>query len=184
MEADNNKSFIDRHPNVTSIVSVIVWFVVIALMWVFTSCKGSQNYVEIVKWDTLHVYHTDTIHDVHNDTIREKVVVTVHDSIIKQTIITNVVNEQGDVVHTEKETNNEVWHNADTNTSFIQHTVDSLLQAKMDSIYHSVDNNEMVVVEKQKSWWEKFTDWVKRPFLFIGIVVVIGAIIWFAWKTK
>ncbi|MDD6017110.1 MAG: hypothetical protein PUC18_12700 [Prevotellaceae bacterium] len=178
------KSFIDRHPNATSVISVLVWFAFIALLALCTSCKGTQNYVEIVKWDTLHVYHTDTIREIHNDTIREKVVITIHDSIIKQTIITNVVNEQGDVVHTEKETNNEVWHNADTSSSLIQHTVDSLLQAKMDSIYNASHKDKPVVVERQKSWWEKFTDAVRNHFAWIGFIILIGGIIWFAWKTK
>ena len=183
MERKNKKSFIDKHPNITSVVGVIVWFAVIALMAVFTGCK-SKEYVEIVKTDTLHVYHTDTIREVHNDTIRERVVVTVHDSIIKQTIITNVVNEQGEIIHSEKETNNETFHNSDTNSSLIQHTVDSILQAKMDSIYNASHEDKPVIVERQKSWWEKFMDAVKKPFVFIGILVVIIGIAWLLIKFK
>lgn len=176
-----NKSFTERHPNITSVVSVVVWFVFIALLALCTSCKGTQNYVEIVKWDTLHVYHTDTIREIHNDTIREKVVITIHDSIIKQTIITNVVNEQGDVVHTEKETNNEVWHNADTSSSLIQHTVDSLLQAKMDSIYNASHEDKPVVVEVEKPvpWYSKVWNWIVSKFAWIGLGVLIIALLYY-----
>ena len=178
------QSFIDKHPNVTSIVSVIVWFVVIALMAFFTSCKGTQNYVEIVKTDTLHVYHTDTLKVVHNDTIYSVITQTVHDSIVRETIVKEVVNELGEIIHTEKETNNSVFHNSDTNSSLIQHTVDSILQAKMDSIYNASHKDKPVVVERQKSWWEKFTDAVRNHFAWIGFIILIGGIIWFAWKTK
>lgn len=178
------ESFINRHPNVTSIVSVIVWFVVLAIMWIFTSCKGAQNVVEIHTSDTIHVYRTDTIREVHNDTIKEKVVTIVRDSIIREIIVTNTIDQNGNVVQTEKETNNEVWHNSDTNTSLIQHTVDSLLQAKMDSIYNSSHDEKPVLVEKQKTWWEKFTDAVKNHFAWIGFVLLIAGIIVFAWKTK
>lgn len=182
MEANNNKSFIDKHPNATSIVSVIIWLAVIALMAFFTSCKGTQNYVEIVKTDTLHVYHTDTLRIVHNDTIYSVITQTIHDSIVRETIVKEVVNELGEIIHTEKETNNSVFHNSDTNSSLIQHTVDSILQAKMDSIYNASHEDKPVVVERQKSWWEKFTDSIKKPFIWIGIIVVIAAIIYLILK--
>ena len=180
MEVNNNKSFIDRHPNVTTVCSVIVWVITLAIMWAFTSCKGSQNVVEIHTSDTIHVWHTDTMKIVHNDTVYSVKVETKHDSIIIKEKY--YLDADGNVTLTEKE--KESYHNNEKDSQFIQHTVDSLLQAKMDSIYNSSHEDKPVVVEKQKSWWEKFTDWVKRPFLFIGIAVVIGAIIWFAWKTK
>lgn len=178
------KHFTERHPNATSVISVLVWFAFIALLALCTSCKGSQQIVEIVKTDTLHVYHTDTLKVVHNDTIYSVITQTVHDSIVRETIVKEVVNELGEVIHSEKETNNEVWHNADTSSSLIQHTVDSLLQAKMDSIYNASHEDKPVVVERQKSWWEKFTDAVRNHFAWIGFIILIGGIIWFAWKTK
>lgn len=178
MEANNNKSFIDRHPNVTSIVSVIIWFVVIALMTFFTSCKGMQNYVEIVKTDTLHVYHTDTLKVVHNDTIYSFKVETKHDSIIIKEKY--YLDAEGNVTLTEKE--KESYHNNEKDSQFIQHTVDSILQAKMDSIYNASHEDKPVVVERQKSWWEKFTDSIKKPFIWIGVIVVIAAIIYLILK--
>ena len=180
MEANNNKSFIDRHPNVTSIVSVIAWFAVIALMAFFTSCKGTQNYVEIVKTDTLHVYHTDTMKIVHNDTVYSVKVETKHDSIIIKEKY--YLDADGNVTLTEKE--KESYHNNEKDSQFIQHTVDSLVQAKVDSIYQSKHEDKPVLVEKQKTWWEKFVDGVKSHFAWIGVIVLIVGIVWFAWKTK
>lgn len=170
------KSFIDRHPNATSVVGVIVWFIAIALMALFTGCSsGKPNIVEIVKTDTLHVYHTDTMKVVHNDTIYSVKVQTVHDSIIKTTIITKVVNEEGEVVHSEKETNNEVFHNSDTNSQLIQHTVDSILQAKMDSISHASCVEEPVIYEVEKStpWYKRIWQNIKDNFAAIGFTFII-----------
>lgn len=178
------KTFTERHPNITSVVSVVVWFVFIALLALFTSCKGSQKVVEIVKTDTLHVYHTDTLKVVHNDTVYSVVTKVVHDSIVKQIVIKEVVDDQGNVLHTEKETNNEVWHNSDTNSSLIQHTVDSILQAKMDSLYHAqyVEKPVVVEVEKPMPWYKKIWNWIISRFAWIGITVVILTILYFVLK--
>ena len=176
------KHFIDRHPNATSVISVLVWFAFIALLALCTSCKGAQKVVEIVKTDTLHVYHTDTMKVVHNDTVYSVVTQVVHDSIVKEIIIKEVVNELGEVIHSEKETNNSVFHNSDTNSSLIQHTVDSILQVKMDSIYNSKYNEKPVIVEKPTPWYTKAWNWIVAKLAWIGLGVLILAIIYFVWK--
>lgn len=167
--------FIDKHPNITSVVSVIIWFAAIALLAVFTGCKPQQHIVEIVKTDTLHVYHTDTLKVVHNDTVYSVVTQVVHDSIVKETIIKEVVNELGEVIHSEKETNNEVFHNSVTDSQLIQHTVDSILQIKMDSIYQSKHEDKPVIVEVEKStpWYQKTWQWIKDRLAYLGITVLI-----------
>lgn len=174
---------IDKHPNLTSVVSVILWFATLAFLAVMTGCK-STKLVEIVKADTLHVYHTDTMKVVHNDTIFSIKVETKHDSIIREVIIKEVVNENGDVIHTEKETNNEVWHNSETNSQLIQHTVDSILQVKLDSINHSSheDNPVIVEVEKPTTWYKKVWNWIVGKFAWIGLGVVVLAVLYFVWK--
>ena len=174
------KSFIDRHPNATTVISVVVWFVFLAILALFTSCKGTQKVVEIVKTDTLHVYHTDTMKVVHNDTIYSIVTQVVHDSIVKETIIKEVVDELGNIIHTEKETNNEVWHNSDTNSSLIQHTVDSILQAKLDSISHISHEDHPVIVEVEKPtpWYTKAWNWIVGRFAWVGLAVVIAFVVY------
>lgn len=174
------KSFIDRHPNATTVISMVVWFVFITLLALFTSCKGSQQVVEIVKTDTLHVWHTDTLKVVHNDTVYSIVTQTVHDSIVKETIIKEVVNELGEVIHTEKETNNSVFHNSDTNQQLIQHTVDSILQAKLDSISHVSHEDHPVIVEVEKPtpWYSKVWNWIIGKFAWVGLAVVIGFVVY------
>ena len=168
-----------RHPNLTSVVSVIIWFATLAILAVMTGCK-STKLVEIVKTDTLHVYHTDTMKIVHNDTVYSIVTQVVHDSIVKETIIKEVVNELGEVIHSEKETNNEVWHNSDTNSSLIQHTVDSILQVKMDSIYNASHEDKPVIVEVEKitPWYTKAWNWIVGKFAWIGLGVVILVVIY------
>ena len=164
-------NFFDRHPNLTSVLATIAFFGFIILCVLFGSCKPTE--LEIVKTDTLHVYHTDTVHSSHTDTIRLTVTQIIHDSIIKQTIITNVVNEAGEVVHSEKETNNEVWHNSDTNSQLIQHTVDSLLKVKMDSLYQSSHDNETTVIEKEEPWYKKLGG-ILKTILWIVLCLLVG----------
>lgn len=175
-----NKSFIERHPDLVSVGSVVVWFAVIALLAICTSCKPQQHIVEVIKTDTLHVWHTDTLKVVHNDTIYSIVTQTVHDSIVKETIIKEVVNELGEVIHSEKETNNEVFHNSDTNSQFIQHTVDSILQAKMDSINQSqyVEKPVIVEVEKPTPWYTKVWNWIVGKFAWIGLTIVVAFVVY------
>lgn len=150
-------------------------FVLTFMLCNFGCKSGKPNIMEIVKTDTLHVYHTDTMKVVHNDTIYSIVTQVVHDSIVKETIIKEVVDELGNVLHTEKETNNEVWHNSDKNSELIQHTVDSILQSKLDSISHiSHDDNPVIVeVEKPTPWYQKAWNWVVGKLATIGLGVLI-----------
>lgn len=179
------RHFIDRHPYLATAIFIVAWAFFMAVCITFTSCKGSQKVVEIVETDTLHVYHTDTLRVVHNDTIYSIVKETVHDSIIRETIIKEVVDELGNVLHSEKETNNEVWHNSDTNSQFIQHTVDSILQAKLDSINHAsyVEKPVVVEVEKPTPWYKKMWNWIVGKFAWIGLAVIIGAVLYYLWKN-
>lgn len=162
-------NFAKKHPNIASVVSVILFFAMMAVLSVLAGCKSSHQVVTIVTTDTLHVYHHDTLKVVHNDTIREVITKVVHDSIIKGTIIKEVVNELGEVIHSEKETNNEVWHNSDTNSQLTQHTVDSLVQAKVDSIYASKYKEKPVIVEVEKStpWYKKTWNWIVNKFAYL-----------------
>lgn len=172
------KNFIERHPDITSITCTVLFLVAMALLTF--SCKSGQQIVEIVKTDTLHVYHTDTLRVVHNDTVYSIIKETVHDSIIRETIIKEVVDELGNIIHTEKETNNEVWHNSDTNSQLIQHTVDSLLKVKIDSLYHANHEDHPVIVEVEKPtpWYQKIWNWIVGKFAWIGLAFVIAFLIY------
>ena len=183
MEKNLFDRFLERHPGATTVIAFFVWISFFAALALCTSCK-STRVVEVVRTDTLHLYHTDTLKVVHNDTIYSIVKETVHDSIIRETIIKEVVDELGNIIHTEKETNNEVWHNSDTNSQLIQHTVDSILQAKIDSISHSSYQEKPVVVEveKPKAWYQKVWDWIVGKFAWIGLIVVLGVILYFVLK--
>ena len=66
----------------------------------------------------------------------------------------------------------------------IQHTVDSILQAKIDSISHSSYQEKPVVVEveKPKAWYQKVWDWIVGKFAWIGLIVVLGVILYFVLK--
>lgn len=168
------KDFADRHPALPPTLLVIAWFLTILVLSCLTSCKSTKPVSEvIVTHDTLYVYHTDTVYTSHTDTIKQNVIKVVHDSIIREVIVTKVVDQDGNVIHSEKETNNEVFHNAVEQSQLIQHTVDSILHAKMDSIYHSIDNNEKVVVEKQAQWYEKVLQWAKDRFASLGVLFLL-----------
>lgn len=178
------KHFIDRHLDITTTICVVLWALAMAFVISLSSCKSSQKVVEIVKTDTLHVYHTDTMKIVHNDTVYSVVTQVVHDSIVKETIIKEVVNELGEVIHSEKETNNEHWHNSDNNSKMIQHTVDSILQAKLDSINHTSYQEKPVVVEveKKEPWYAKVWNWIVGKFAWVGLIVIVGVILYFVIK--
>lgn len=171
-----NKSFIERHPDLVSIGSVVVWFAVIALLAICTSCKPQQHIVEVIKTDTLHVYHTDTLKVVHNDTIYSVKVETKHDSIIIKEKY--YLDAEGNVTHSEKE--KEAFHNFVKDAQFIQHTVDSILQAKIDSINHSSHEQEPVIIEVEKPtpWYTKIWNWIISKFAWIGLGVVIVVVIY------
>lgn len=174
------KKFIDKHPSITSVVSIIIWFATIALLAVFTGCRSQQHIVEIVKTDTLHVYHTDTLKVVHNDTVYSVKVETKHDSIIIKEKY--YLDADGNVTHSEKE--KESYHNNEKDSQFIQHTVDSLVQAKVDSIYNSKYNEKPVIVEVEKevAWYTKVWNWIVGKFAWAGLGVVILVVLYFVWK--
>lgn len=165
-----NKSFIERHPDLVSVGSVVVWFAVIALLAICTSCKPQQHIVKVIKTDTLHVYHTDTMKVVHNDTIYSVKVETKHDSIIIKEKY--YLDAEGNVTHSEKE--KEAFHNFVKDAQFIQHTVDSLVQAKVDSIYQSKHEDKPVIVEVEKPtpWYTKVWNWIVGKFAWEGLVFV------------
>ena len=168
------KTFTDRHPALSSVLGVIVWFLIILVLSCLTSCKSTKPVSEvIVTHDTLYVYHNDTIHTSHTDTIRQFVTKVVHDSIIKEIKVTKIVDQDGNVIHSEKETNNETWHNAVEQSQHIQHTVDSILHAKMDSIYQAGHSDHETVVEKQPQWYDKCWQWIKDRFAYIGFIALL-----------
>ena len=166
--------FFEEHPTLASALGVILFLASIAVLSLLAGCKPQQHIIEIVKTDTLHVYHTDTLKVVHNDTVYSVVTQVVHDSIVKETIIKEVVNELGEVIHSEKETNNEVFHNSVTDSQLIQHTVDSLVQAKVDSIYQSKHEDKPVIVEVEKPnpWYQKCWNWIVGKLAWIGLFFI------------
>ena len=120
--------FFDEHPTLASALGVILFLASIAVLSLLAGCKPQQHIVEIVKTDTLHVYHTDTLKVVHNDTVYSVKVETKHDSIIIKEKEKIYLDSDGNVLHSEKEKEKESWHNSDTNSQLIRHTVDSLVQ--------------------------------------------------------
>lgn len=170
----------DKHPNFTSVTAIILMFVTSLMLALLTGCKTSKV-VEVTKTDTLHVYHTDTMKVVHNDTIYSIVTQVVHDSIVKETIIKEVVNEAGEVIHSEKETNNETFHNSVGYSQLIQHTVDSLLKVKIDSIYHSAEKPVVVEVEK-KNWWDRVRIRWGEWTMWVVVGLAIGWAVYVLWK--
>lgn len=145
-----------------------------------TGCHSQQHVAEIVKTDTLHVYHTDTLKVVHNDTVYSVKVETKHDSIIIKEKY--YLDSEGNVTHSEKE--KETFHNFVKDAQFIQHTVDSLVQEKVDSIYQSKYNEKPVVVEVENpaAWYTKVLNWIVGKFACIGLGVVILVVLYFVWK--
>ena len=157
-----------------SVVGVVVWFLALLAFSALEGCQSGRVLErEVVRVDTLHVWHCDTLREVHNDTVYSIVQKVVHDSIVSQVIIKEVMNEDGEVIHSEKETNNEVWHNAESDYQLIQHKVDSILKAKVDSITHSTYNEKSVLVEKETPWYEKAWRWIVDKFAWIGLAVIL-----------
>jgi hypothetical protein len=170
------KSFIDRYPNLCSVMGVVVWFAAIFLMSLLCGCR-SARYVEIVKTDTLHVYHTDTLKVVHNDTIYSVKVETKHVSIIIKEKY--YLDADGNVTLTEKE--KESYRESDTNSQLIRHTIDSLARVWMDSVYQARYEDKPVIVEVEKPvpWYQKVWDWVVSKFAWIGMLAVIVLLAYF-----
>ena len=172
-------NFAKRHPNIASVVSVILFFVMMAVLSVLTGCKSSNHVVTVVTTDTLHVYHTDTLKVYHTDTICSVKQETVHDSIIERVKEIYYLDAEGNVVHSEKEKEKEAYHNAESDSKLIQHTVDSLVQAKVDSIYASKHEEEPVIVkvEKEMPWYRKVWNRIVNKFAYIGIAILIFLLI-------
>lgn len=168
--------FIDKHPNLTSVVSVIIWFATIALLAVFTGCRSQQHIVEIVKTDTLYVYHTDTMKVVHNDTIFSTITTVQHDSVmLKQKEIYYINAATGEILHSEKEKEKESYHNNEKDSQLIRHTIDSLARAWMDSVYQARYEDKPVIVEVEKStpWYTKAWNWIVGKFALSGFFVLV-----------
>lgn len=175
--------FFEEHPNIASALGVIIFFATIALLSVLAGCKPQQHIVEIVKTDTLHVYHTDTLKVVHNDTIFSVKVETKHDSIIIKEKEKVYLDAEGNVLHSEKEKEKESYHNDEKDTQLMQHTVDSLVQVWLDSVYQARYNEKPVVVEVEKPlpWYQKTWNRVIGKLAWIGLFfigVTIASIIY------
>lgn len=172
-----DKKLSEKHSGTLSAIIVCAFFLVLLLL--ASSCKSSNHVVTVVTTDTLHIYHTDTLKVVHNDTVYSVKVETKHDSIIIKEKEKIYLDSDGNVLHSEKEKEKESWHNSDTNSSLIQHTVDSILQVKMDSIYQSKHEEEPVIVEVEKEmpWYKKAWNWIVNKFAYIGFTILIFLLI-------
>ena len=163
----------------------IVFIFVLATL-LLGSCSPAKNVVSEVRTDTLHVYHTDTIYRVANDTTIREVIKVVHDSIIFKTIVREVIDkETGEIISKDSETNKEVYSTSDTNSALIRHTVDSLLKARIDSVYSISEGDKQIVVEVDKrTWWDKIRNAVQAPFTLIGLIVCLCVIIWLFIRSR
>lgn len=142
----------------------------------FTGCHSQQHVVEIVKTDTLHTFHHDTIMIFHRDTIFSTTTTVQHDSVMLKEKETYYIDAAtGEVLHSEKEKEKESYHNSAKETQFIQHTIDSLVQAKVDSIYASKHEEKPVIVEVQKElpWYQKIWHWIQGKLAYLAIFVII-----------
>lgn len=167
--------FFEEHPTLASALGVILFLVSIAVLSLLAGCKPQQHIVEIVKTDTLHVYHTDTLKVVHNDTIFSTITTVQHDSVmLKQKEIYYINAATGEILHSEKEKEKESYHNNEKDSQLIQHTVDSLVQAKVDSIYNSKYNEKPVIVEVKKEipWYQKCWNWIIGKLAWIGLFFI------------
>lgn len=168
--------FFEEHPTLASALGVILFLASIAVLSLLAGCKPQQHIVEIVKTDTLHVYHTDTLKVVHNDTIFSTITTVQHDSVmLKQKEIYYINAATGEILHSEKEKEKESYHNNEKDSQLIRHTVDSLVQAKVDSIYQSKHEDKPVIVEVEKEipWYQKTWQWIKDRLAYLGITVLI-----------
>lgn len=162
----------------TKIILSLILFLFVALLF---GCKSAHTNVATIKeTDTLHVYHADTIKEIHADTIRIIVETVTHDSIVvMKKEIYFIDKETGDTIRSEKETDKESWHSNDTSSQFIQHTIDSILHAKMDSAYNASHHEIPVVVEVEKNipWYKKAWDGIMRNLAGIGLAAILAFVI-------
>ena len=154
----NKTSFIDKHPNLTSVVGVIVWFAVIALMAVFTGCKPTERIVEVVKTDTL------VVNQIQRDSVYvEK---ELHDSVF--------IHQKGDTVMIEKFRTEyrDRWRD--------RYIHDSIYIAKHDTITQTVVKE----VAKKENFFTKLWRKIQVPFTIVGVVAVVMMILWLVMKLK
>ena len=166
----------DRHPNLTSVVSVILWFLTLAFLSVMTGCRSQHHIVEIVKTDTLHVYHTDTVKVVHNDTIFSSSTTVQHDSVMLKEKETYYINAAtGEVIRSEKEREKESYHNNEKDSQSVRHTVDSLVKVFVDSVYQARYNEKPVIIEVEEPvpWYKKAWNWMWKFALTWLIALVL-----------
>ena len=143
-----------------------------------TGCHSQQHVVEIVKTDTLHAFHHDTMMIFHRDTIFSTTTTVQHDSVMLKEKETYYIDAAtGEVLHSEKEKEKESYHNSAKETQFIQHTIDSLVQAKVDSIYASKHEEKPVIVEVKKElpWYQKIWHWIQGKLAYLAIAAIIIA---------
>lgn len=143
-----------------------------------TGCHSQQHVVEIVKTDTLHTFHHDTMMIFHRDTIFSTTTTVQHDSVMLKEKETYYIDAAtGEVLHSEKEKEKESYHNSAKETQLIQHTIDSLVQAKVDSIYASKHEEKPVIVEVKKElpWYQKIWHWIQGKLAYIAIAAIIIA---------
>lgn len=144
----------------------------------FTGCHSQQHVVEIVKTDTLHTFHHDTMMIFHRDTIFSTTTTVQHDSVMLKEKETYYIDAAtGEVLHSEKEKEKESYHNSAKETQFIQHTIDSLVQEKVDSIYASKHEEKPVIVEVEKElpWYQKIWHWIQGKLAYLAIAAIIIA---------
>lgn len=143
-----------------------------------TGCHSQQHVVEIVKTDTLHTFHHDTMMIFHRDTIFSTTTTVQHDSVMLKEKETYYIDAAtGEVLHSEKEKEKESYHNSAKETQFIQHTIDSLVQEKVDSIYASKHEEKPVIVEVEKElpWYQKIWHWIQGKLAYLAIAAIIIA---------
>lgn len=176
--------FFEEHPTLASALGVILFLASIAVLSLLAGCKPQQHIVEIVKTDTLHVYHTDTLKVVHNDTIFSTITTVQHDSVmLKQKEIYYINAATGEILHSEKEKEKESYHNNEKDSQLIRHTIDSLARVWMDSVYQARYEDKPVIVEVEKStpWYTKAWNWIIGKLAWIGLFfigVTIASIIY------
>lgn len=144
----------------------------------FAGCHSQQHVVEIVKTDTLHAFHHDTMMIFHRDTIFSTTTTVQHDSVMLKEKETYYIDAAtGEVLHSEKEKEKESYHNSAKETQFIQHTIDSLVQEKVDSIYASKHEEKPVIVEVEKElpWYQKIWHWIQGKLAYLAIAAIIIA---------
>ena len=132
------------------------------IVFILIGCKTTKTETEVVRIDTLYI--------AHYDTIKENVTQVIHDSIFHHIIETKVLNEAGEVIHSEKETTHESYRDSEKDRELIRNTIDSLLKSKQDI------SHEIQIVEKKEPWY--------KPLVQIVVGFVIAFILFLILKFK